>query len=271
MVIGIIVVLVGLLVPVVGTVAATARQATSQNNLKQWGTGTVMYLGSHKDKLPWEGMKDIAEMDINLGENSYWANAIAPLVGEKPYREIADAAFNDGFPIPVPGGDAARSIFIDPSAVAPDNAPWGWGPTGPSGSQRACYFNYVPNSQLNNTYKSENNIPDFSPKQTMSMSMIPDAEHTILMMEMRSIADELKGNDPNYGEALDRHRGDWKRFAARHFNGGHLLFGDGHVGFAENRRVNTNVQGTIDPAQSGGDWNIPGEFIWDPLGPAIND
>ncbi|MDA0803816.1 MAG: prepilin-type N-terminal cleavage/methylation domain-containing protein [Planctomycetota bacterium] len=270
-VIGIIVVLIGLLVPVVGAVSATSRQVSSQSNLKHWGTGTMMYLGSHKDKLPWEGMKDLDQMDTNLGENAYWANAIPPLLGERPYSEIADAAFNDGFQVPVPGQDSARSIFVDPSAVAPDNAPWSWGPIGPSGNPRSCYFNYVPNSQLNNTYKSDYDIPDFSPKQTMAMSMIPDAEHTILMMEMRSIPEELKGDDPYFGEDLARHRGDWKRFAARHFNGGHLLFGDGHVGFFENRRVITSVQGSVDPDQAAGDWNIPGELIWDPLGAAIND
>lgn len=277
-VLGIIIVLVGLLLPVVASVQATSRQITSQSNMKEWGTGTLMYTGSHKDRLPWEGHKDLADMPTNLGEAAFWANAIPPLVGEKPYSEIVNGAINEGFPIPLPGGEAGRSIYIDPSATLPASLNgtdsfegWPCGSTGSLGFESTCYFNYVPNGQLNNTYKAQAGIADFAPNQTMSLSMIQDAAHTILMLEMRSVPEELDGSDPNYGESLDRHRGDWKRFAARHFDGGHLLYTDGHVGLHENRRVITNRQGTTDPAQAGGDWNVPGEFIWDPLGPAMND
>ena len=39
-VIGIIVILIGLILPAIGSVRATARAGASQSNMKQWGVGT---------------------------------------------------------------------------------------------------------------------------------------------------------------------------------------------------------------------------------------
>jgi len=60
-VIGIIVILIGLILPAIGSVRATARAGVSQSNMKQWGVGTVAYTSLNKDRLPWEGLKDLPE------------------------------------------------------------------------------------------------------------------------------------------------------------------------------------------------------------------
>ena len=58
--------------------------------------------------------------------------------------------------------------------------------------------------------------------------------------------------------------------SARHFQGGHMLFADGHVGLVENAKATTNAQDSRDPNTPGGDWNTA-ELIWDPMGPATDD
>ena len=68
---------------------------------------------------------------------------------------------------------------------------------------------------------------------------------------------------------LDRSQCSWKRLAARHFEGGHLLFADGHAEWALNRDVTTNAQGSRDPLTPDGDWNTE-RFIFEPQGPARN-
>jgi prepilin-type processing-associated H-X9-DG protein len=104
----------------------------------------------------------------------------------------------------------------------------------------------------------------------MRLAQIAYADRTILMLEMRANRDEVPNSDPFYGNDLARHRCDWKRFAARHFKGGHMMFADGHVAWMLNEEATTNSQGNRDPAFVGGDWNTP-KVIWDPLGPATDE
>ncbi len=266
-VIAIIGTLIGLLVPALGVVQATSRATGSQSNLRQWGMGTLMYADHHKQRLPWEGKKDAADMETNLAERSYWANAVPPFVGQKSYIEVIDEAINGGVEIPMAPG--SKSIFVDPAASTEMDAPYEFGPVIANGRQRAFSFNYVPNSELNNTYLAEAGITQNTPNYTMSLNIMRELNQTILMLEMRGTKDELPGTDIHHGLDLDRHRCDWKRFANRHFDGGHLLYGDNHVAHETNRRLITNRQGSTDPATPGGDWN-KGGFVWDPLGPATD-
>jgi prepilin-type processing-associated H-X9-DG protein len=104
----------------------------------------------------------------------------------------------------------------------------------------------------------------------MRLANIQFSDRTVLMLEMRANRNELPASDPFYGSDLSRHRTDWKRFAARHFKGGHMLYADGHVGWMLNDEATTNVQGNRDPNCAGGDWNTP-KLVWDPLGPATDD
>ncbi len=260
-VMGIISLLLGLLMPALATVRASSRAAASMSNLRQWGIGTITFCGLNKEYLPWEGFKNSVDMPLNFAQSKWWANAIPPMVGQRSYAEISNAATTED-PVPLPPDDT--SIFVDPGADTPSTAPY---LGGPSGGQKQFFFCYVPNSQLNNTYEASGVI---DPYACMKLSQIHDASATILMLEMRTVKSELPADDPNYNKDLARHRADWKRFAARHFKGGHMLFADGHAAFVLNVDATTNKQGTRNPSEPGGDWNNKG-LIWDPLGPALDE
>jgi len=267
-VLGIITVLVGVLLPGIGMVRKSGSATKSQSNLKQWGIGTIMWANANKEKLPWEGLKDANDMSLNLVQRAYWANAIPPLIDQLPYADISNSAFSAQANVPF--ASDGNSIFIDPAAQPDSASPWGWGAPGSGGAQRQFYFNYVPNSQLNNTYLAQSGDPQYSPKRLMKLTQINRSDATILMLEMRASAGELPSTDVHYGRDLKRHRADWKRFAARHFNGGHMLFADAHVGWVLNTEATTNSQGSRDPSFPQGDWNT-NKLIWDPIGPARDE
>ncbi len=287
-VIGIIVVLIGLIVPALTTVRASARAGVSQNIMRQWGTGTIAYTSLNKDRLPWEGLNGVNDFSVNLNCRHFWANAVPPLVDGPSYREVVNAANTNQSAVPT----IENSIFVDPAASPQAGAPWPFpDPSAPNGGQlSAFYFNYVPNSKLNNTFLGRDfqgvedagtdeagnvitdpiQIANKLAAKSVRLSQIKDAGHTILMLEMRANEDELPVTDIYFDQDLARHRCDWKRFAARHFAGGHMLFGDGHVALVENQRATTNVQDSRDPNTPGGDWNTP-ELIWDPMGAASDE
>jgi prepilin-type N-terminal cleavage/methylation domain-containing protein len=52
-VIGIIVILVGLLLPAASMVRAQSYAVQSQSNLKQWGLAIVQWSNVHKEQIPW--------------------------------------------------------------------------------------------------------------------------------------------------------------------------------------------------------------------------
>ena len=138
------------------------------------------------------------------------------------------------------------------------------------GVRQQFYFNYVPNSQLNNTMLRDANLQDYSPDAAMRLAQIAYSDRTVLMLEMRANKDELPNSDPFYGNDLQRHRSDWKRFAARHYKGGHIMFADGHVAWVLNEEATTNSAGNRNPNHPQGDWNT-NKLIWDPLGPATDE
>jgi prepilin-type processing-associated H-X9-DG protein len=106
------------------------------------------------------------------------------------------------------------------------------------------------------------------------LSQIQHASETCVVFEKRtSIAECTAADDAYYasvgggtnkilGSPVGRMRGDWRRFASRHSNGGFLLFADGHVDRQGFREVITpNTPGVKD-------WNHPSKLIWNILTPA---
>jgi len=266
--VGIIALLIGILLPGLGMVRATANATKSQSNLRQWGIGTIAWAGINEERLPWEGLKEASSMNINLTVPQYWANAVPPMVGQRAYKDISSEAFAaqknvDQFA-------DSDSVFIDPSANPENPDPWGFGQPGSGGVRQQFYFNYVPNSQLNNTMLRDANLQDYSPNAAMRLAQIAYSDRTVLMLEMRANKDELPNSDPFYGNDLQRHRSDWKRFAARHYKGGHIMFADGHVAWVLNEEATTNSAGNRNPNHPQGDWNT-NKLIWDPLGPATDE
>ena len=273
-VIAIIALLLGLLLPAVGSARSSARATKSMSNMRQWGIAQMQYVNLNKEQLAWEGFKDAGMMRFNFFKNGnavnglerrWWANALPQFVGERPYAEISAEAEEYG--VYVPMGPDDNSIFIDPSAQMDNETPY-------YGNNLQFFFCYVPNAQLNNTLQQRLIDSGVDPIQAqfqsqMRLSNIANSERTCVLVEMRTSTTELDRNDPFFDKALNRHRSDWKRFAARHFRGGHILFADGHVEWILNEDATINRQGTRNPSEPGGDWNT-NLVIWDPLGPAID-
>jgi prepilin-type N-terminal cleavage/methylation domain-containing protein/prepilin-type processing-associated H-X9-DG protein len=296
-VIAIIALLAGLLFPAVGSVRSRMRATTSMSNLRQWGVGFTSFSADRKGLLPWEGLKDAKDMPTNLADRArYWANVVPPLVDQPPY---ADLISPDGT---VPTPTSGKSIFIDPSATSPADTGGlfqGWAIPG---SKQRFYFNYVPNSQLNNALEAQmdalpsgdsrstaNKIDpttkklstDWIDARRMRLTACKQSSITVVMIEMRSVPEELDGLGTNngrapkywfpyYGEQLNRHRGDWQRLAARHRNGGHVLMADGHVEWRDQAQA-TTPNGQSEPSSAKGvDFNRA-DLVWDPLGPAVNE
>ena len=296
-VIAILALLIGLLFPAIGGVRGRMRATVSMSNLRQWGVGIISFSADRKGLVPWEGLKDAKDMPTNLADRArFWANVVPPLVDQPAY---ADLISPDGA---VPTPRTGQSIFIDPSAALPADASGAFQGWTIPGSKQRFYFNYVPNSQLNNTLEAQMDaLPsgdsrsvankldpttrklstDWIDARRMRLTACKQSAITVLMIEMRSVPEELDGLGtskdrapkywfPYYGEQLNRHRGDWQRLAARHRNGGHVLMADGHVEWVDELKA-TTPNGQSEPSSAKGvDFNRS-DLIWDPMGPAVND
>jgi prepilin-type N-terminal cleavage/methylation domain-containing protein/prepilin-type processing-associated H-X9-DG protein len=266
-VVAIIGVLISILLPALSNARALSRATMSMSNMKQWGLGTTMYAQNNNDFFPWEGNK----LDINecFPDPMWWANAIPPYVNQKTYLQISNDAYASGKNVPLPPDQS--SIFVDPSAKVP-NTPGNEFPIDYRDNYgRQYFFCYIWSSELNN-----GNPPAGIPKdfKNLKVDQIELPAVTVVMLEKRTIQDELPNTNDRidrqyYNEDLTRHRGDWKRFAARHRNGGHIVFADGHAAHFTNNYVTTNSSGSRDQRTLNGDWNKP-DIIWNPRGPAIN-
>jgi prepilin-type N-terminal cleavage/methylation domain-containing protein/prepilin-type processing-associated H-X9-DG protein len=254
-VIAIIALLMSIAAPALNRVLKQGRAMKSSDNVRSWGQGALLYATESNDLLPWEGYKTANRMGDNMADPNWWANAIPERLGQPTYKELYDEGIEMDKPNVVPMPEDG-TIFCDPAANAPTNAPY-------TGGGKHFFFCYVPNSQLNNTFVNDDmhlGVP---------IGIMRKPSQTAMMIEMRTDRDELAPDDPFYFKSLNRHRADWKRFAARHLGGGHIAFGDGHVERKSNYKVTTNLQGSRDPDHPGGDWNANG-VIWDPQGPAID-
>ena len=266
-VIGIIVLLVGLIIPAAAMVRAQSYAVQSQSNLKQWGLAIVQWANVHQEQIPWEGAKDTLPMAANLAQDVFWPNALASFVGAATYREMVEEAYTRQEY--VSNWNNHNSVWTDPAAIPVNTEPWAFGESGKGGISRGFWFSYVMNIRLNQTLLSSAGLPSTSFQKLVRMSHISAPDHTVLMLELRANPNELPQSDPGFIRNLDRAACSWKRFASRHFEGGHLTFADGHVQWMSNDQASTNSQGSRSPSTPDGDWNT-NKLVWDPLGPARN-
>ncbi|HMN97595.1 MAG TPA: prepilin-type N-terminal cleavage/methylation domain-containing protein [Phycisphaerales bacterium] len=265
-VVAVVAILVAILLPVYFSVRKQARSTVSLSNMRQWGQGLNAYAVDNKARLPWEGNKNANQMPANFNSKAWWGNAIPPYVGQKPYSEVSDEATAQGLSVPLP--PTTGNIFIDPTAEVPANAPY-------TGGGKKFFFCYAPNAQLDNTLEQnmivraqQQGIPYDAQAVRMPLAQIPKPAVTVVMMELRTVKTELPPDDPFFNEALNRHYGDWQRFAARHRRGGHMAFADGSVRHVDNLFATTNSVGGRQDGP-GFEMNKP-DLVWDPLGPAFN-
>jgi len=253
-VISIIALLIGILLPVLGAVRETARALKSMSNTRQWALGTYNFTVDNKGEVPWEGPKqpDSSLWSSWLSGNPseevrwWWGHAIPPYLNQRSYLDLSVPGDPESPPLP-----PENSIFIDPSVDRGD-APWDEGTFG-----FYYFFCYVPSAELNNQFSSVNDY-----EERINVDQIAEASSTVFIYELRITDDELPEGDPyrRGDDILRRARGDGKHFAARHDDGGHMAFLDGH---AEHLRF----QYVVEDPDGDGDWNRLGDLIWDPLGP----
>lgn len=287
-VISIIALLIGILLPALAAARKAARETECLSNIRQWGIGTFAFALDHDDSYPVDGADypGAAPGDPWPGEkptyqyNEWFANAIPPYVGQEKYysndpngRALINDVYNGKRAhVPLPGDD---SIFICPSAQLPNGnneplPPYDLGGNGHATNGFGFYFDYVPNSKLENGAPQNWNtlVPSLPPTlPRVTMHSLHKASETVLMAEMRSTNAELPpGNNWNAGNSVNRDKADWWRLACRHGEyAGNILFGDGHgalVGFKHAYHNNTPfAHDYVQPGQSG--FNQPG-LIWDP-------
>lgn len=265
--IAIVALLIGLLVPALGSVRRASWGTKSQSNLRQWGVAMGAWAALHEDKLPWEGSKVAADMGSNLATPDFWPNSLATMLGVDPYSVVSERAFQEQRN--VENWDRADTVWNDPGAETVRGEPWSYGVAGKGGIKRQFWFNYGMNYRLNQTLLQQAGLPEASTAVMVRTVHIPFADRTVFMFELRAKESELAIDDPHRSASLDRASAGWKRFGARYARGGHLVYADGHVGWIGNEEATTNAQGSRDPLTPDGDWNN-GKLIWDPLGPARN-
>lgn len=298
-VISILALLIGLLLPIFGSARGSARALASLSNLRQWGIGNAIAADESDGYLPWVGDSDADNVAVDLfgapfgppgfaftkdrkrKTDVFWAHRVPPLLNDRSYRAISQTRAD----VPLPGDGG--SLFIDPSAELPTpgvdttkpgtvlpaaGAPY----TSTSGANTAHFlFGYVPNSGMVRTL---NNGDKTFPRR-MRIDNLARSSATVAMLEMRTTRRELEGLDAtaavNAFRSVDlgRSKSNWKRFAARHQQGGHLLFADGHGAHYKYTDVIDHAPGDPDPAfrdavaPGGGGYNR-NDLIWDPLGAA---
>ncbi len=304
-VIGIIAVLISVLLPSLAKARKAAQAVKCASNLRQWGIGWQMYVNQSKGYLPWTGNADgnVATSPVGPWDDSaVWFNAIPAMTGgwrNGYYTQVTNNAV-DLMDSPAAIGRTPNqntaSLFVCPSAgpaasVAAsgdvDNADGtfslygndsgpayqpqyvvGGLPPGPTRTAHT-FWCYVTNSKIDNSIAS---MPgSTASSHFLKASLIRQSQLTPVMAEKMMAAGEIL---PVYGTpyagSLARCKTTWTRLAARHNNGGNILFLDGHVGLFTFKELQpTTATGT--PGGStwkaptwNAAWNVGNKVIWDP-------
>jgi len=267
-VISIIALLIGILLPVLGSAREAGRNAACLSNVRQWGIGQVMFSNDHDQRIPRQ-TDNTDDVGLVYDHPQWWANAISDYVNQPRYEELV------GDP-PLPGDG---SFFICPSAESPEGVtlPYSSGSL-PGGS--GFYFNYVPNSKLETSAPGQwEDVVSGLSSELMTMEMIVSTTETVLMLDLRSGNQEIDFDTTGLAIAntFDRDKAMWTRLAARHGQGGNILFADGHgegvklkIAAAErvpDYVVQQNAPSGVPPSALSPGYNKPG-LIWNPLGGA---
>ncbi|MEQ9460348.1 MAG: prepilin-type N-terminal cleavage/methylation domain-containing protein [Phycisphaeraceae bacterium] len=288
-VISIIALLIGILLPALGSARGAARNLACLSNIRQWGIGNAIFTEDYKGLMPEDGPDNPGYEFWNVRGRTipawqadfYWFNdVVANLNGGERYRDtIARAqASGNARDVPLPGDG---SIFVCPSAELPQSpeieAPYQIGFSSPPAY---FYFNYVPNSKLDQSstasWPGAVNASGNEPIITMSLNQMPNPSATVAMIELRSTNNEYPTNSSGQtidlngnviSNSIDRTRGDWQRIARRHGDSCNMTFSDGH-GESVSVQYATDTSGTDSVSGQAGGLNKP-DLIWNPLGTAI--
>jgi prepilin-type N-terminal cleavage/methylation domain-containing protein/prepilin-type processing-associated H-X9-DG protein len=234
-VIGIIALLIAVLLPALNRARAAAQAVKCESNLRQLGTGFLMYAGEFHNYLPWTGYSDGSTPSGNLGpwdDPAYWANAVSTELTRKSYYQRQEDAAAGLTPLAT---NDTNNIFVCPAAGPASTTPgsgdvinpdgtyslWGipgidthpspppWpqyltaGPTGlskePAAVQKEVYWCYVINSKLDNSVAQV--IPGTAVTANNSplwkISQLKQSSLTVLLVEKMMSPGEIKGIQNN--------------------------------------------------------------------------
>jgi prepilin-type N-terminal cleavage/methylation domain-containing protein len=222
--------LLALVVPALGRARSLARQAVCHSQLRQWGLAFAAYAADNAGCYPHSDGRDRCgdeEPFTPEGIADYhfgWVDVIAPLMGEKPWREHDRSAYPD-----------IKTVFQCPSAQLAPESLYNYKP------RRNGYFSYAMNSCLEldaNCWApygqpGGNHMPSF-----LNATRIRGPERVILLF------DQLLDPRQGYGgsaihRSAGRNCGSYpKAFSARHAKtkgalGGFVLYCDYHVAWQQ--------------------------------------
>lgn len=205
-VIAIIAILAGMLLPALGKAKENAKRISCLNNLRQWGTGMMIYTLDNEDQLPDEKFRagNSWKGALDLESEAAWPNRIPDTIGIPSTIHYAtqwlQTQKNDFY--------AKASLFQCPSArFQPDKFD-------------EPLFTLAVNSKLVRNGR------------IVKLTAIQQASLTVLMLEAGA-PDEVPAH-PEQSKYNGQPNIYASRFAARHNRSGNLIFADGH---AENRGV----------------------------------
>jgi prepilin-type N-terminal cleavage/methylation domain-containing protein/prepilin-type processing-associated H-X9-DG protein len=299
-VIGIIAILVGILLPALNKARAQANAIACQSNLRQLGSGFLLYANDYNNYLPWTGNSDGYSPSTPVGpwdDSAYWPNAVLKEIGKASYYQLqvaagctfptssaADAQISGSVPLATssnnnvmvcPSASAAASshdtVYSDgtfemwgnPPGSVPEYSPNFNPVTSPPVVCAHTYWCYVINSKIDN---SLSNVPGSlidkraSGSGFLRISQISQSALTALLIEKLTTTTE--GN-VTYNSNLAVGKTTFTVFAGRHNNGGHILFADGHVGWFSWAQL--QPPGPFNLSNGNSAKNLPNIVIWDPL------
>ena len=278
-VIAIIAILAGMLMPALGKARARGKSIRSMSNCKQWGIGYLMFTEDNKGRIPWGGADKLSDCykvaaasggdGVQQGDiDEFWADVVPRYVSQPSLKDFAtdrDTAFRTF--------RGSNSIWSDPGAGFPsgddkiENSLDGEMVKGSiNGTTAWLSLAYVPNSKLDG---GSDYIPYVNGSKRFKLSQARrNASATVLFLEKRMTRDEIPAkwmNDPDkfYKKSVDRLQSDWQRVAARHNEGAHLVFLDGHVDHKQYNYLITAGEDAVAAPEKG--WNKP-DVLWKPLG-----
>ena len=278
-VIAIIAILAGMLMPALGKARARGKSIRSMSNCKQWGIGYLMFTEDNKGRIPWGGADKLSDCykvaaasggdGVQQGDiDEFWADVVPRYMGQPSLKDFAtdrDAAFRTF--------RGSNSIWSDPGAGFPsgddktENSLDGEMVKGSiNGATAWLSLAYVPNSKLDG---GSDYIPYVNGSKRFKLSQARrNASATVLFLEKRMTRDEIPAkwmNDPDkfYKKSVDRLQADWQRVAARHNEGAHLVFLDGHVDHKQYNYLIAEGEDAVAGPEKG--WN-KSDVLWKPLG-----
>lgn len=204
-VIAIIAILAAILFPAFARARENARRASCQSNLKQIGLGILQYAQDYDERYPITTHVDALDYASYPGNDRNgtaiqlnWAYGIQPYV-------------------------KSWQIFACPSAPLDTVAG-----SAPVGNSKASYM-------ANGVIIRSTNWGGVKP--TLNIAAIPDTAKIIMVSEYNTASGNLSIR-PRPDTAADTYRGGMETgYSAIHFDGGNLLFCDGHVKFRKTSSI----------------------------------